>query len=285
MAIAVIFSKDRACQLHLILESIFRNTDDNLFSMIHVIYKATTPEYKQAYIKAAKHFDVPRSKVLFYQEQDFKQDLLCILKQEQTYEQKYVCFFTDDDIVYQPISLTEHSLDQIFSIDKVGVFSFRLGTNIVMQDLGANMTTFVPALTKYSVSGINDEVIVWDWSVCPHHLDFGYPLSVDGHVFRLKDIIPITESVEAPQPNSYEGNMCHRLNMLPPLAIAFLHSKVVNTPINRCQNDFHNRHGDFFPKSLEELNNSYLNDKIIDYDKIDFSNIVCSYQELSMEFK
>ena len=44
----LIFSKDRACQLHLLLDSLAANAP-GLFSEIGILYKATTKESYEAY--------------------------------------------------------------------------------------------------------------------------------------------------------------------------------------------------------------------------------------------
>jgi hypothetical protein len=279
MAIAIIFSKDRACQLHLLLESMWEHTDPDLFSYIYVIYKSSNRDYELGYREIKECYDY----VTFIPEMDFKTDILTILNKNK--EEEQVCFFTDDDIIYQDIDLTQESLNTIFEVGVVGLFSLRLGRNIVMQDLPTNMTTYIPEFKNVSVSGIEEYLLCWNWNNCPHHLDYGYPLSVDGHIFRISDITPIIESIGCENPNFMEGNMCHKLSMLPQLGISYQHSKVVNLPINRVQTVFTNRFGNTFPRTQEELNKEYLTGKTIDLDKIDFSHIYCSHQELPMEFK
>ena len=50
MISALVPSKDRACQLRLLLESIKQNADD-IFTKIHILYTASNDEYEAGYIK------------------------------------------------------------------------------------------------------------------------------------------------------------------------------------------------------------------------------------------
>ena len=60
---------------------------------------------------------------------------------------------------------------------------------------------------------------------------------------------------------------------------------MVDVPLNKVQKDYANtRYGDKYPISVIKFNNAYLKGKIIDYSKLDFSNITSVQQELKVDF-
>ena len=82
MAIAIIFSKDRACQLHLLLESMWEYTYLELFEYIYVIYKTSNRDYELGYREVKQCYDY----VTFLPEIDFKTDILNILNKNKEEE-------------------------------------------------------------------------------------------------------------------------------------------------------------------------------------------------------
>ena len=51
----IIFSKNRACQLHLLLESIEKNSN-SLFDVVKVVYLFTNKDYENGYIRLINNF-------------------------------------------------------------------------------------------------------------------------------------------------------------------------------------------------------------------------------------
>src|ERR1035437_2667606 len=111
---SIIFSKHRACQLDLLLESIFKNAD-NVFNL-NVIYTYSNDNFKLGYEKLISRYS--EKGINFYlQTANFKQDVIKLLDNE--YE--FSCFFTDDDIIYNKIESEKDILD-LFSDDDLFCF-------------------------------------------------------------------------------------------------------------------------------------------------------------------
>ena len=110
--------------------------------------------------------------------------------------------------------------------------------------------------------------------------DYGYPMSLDGHFFRTKDITPITKVISFTNPNSYESVLSgYPLNR--PKMICFEESIIVNNPINNVQNFNNNIHGKI---STIFLNDKFLEGYIIDLE--DFKGIknTSCHQEIEIKF-
>ena len=263
---SIIFSKDRAMQLHLLLESLEKNSKD-IFE-ISVLYKSTSEEFENGYLKVKEKFPyvnfVPES------EKEFKKQTLELLNRGL----KYSCFFTDDDIIYNSIN-QEQIITTLENDQDVFCFSLRLGKNTT------NCYTMRANNVIVLLSEEND-IVKWDWT--KHYMDFGYPLSVDGHIFRTKDILKLSNLVSYQNPNTFEASLQIFDNYPKSKMAAFSESKLVNSPVNIVQNVFENRKAEEYNYSTKELNDMFLSNKKIDYNQINFNNIIGCHQELEFKF-
>lgn len=264
---AIIFSKDRAAQLRLLIYSIQKNAPHAF--RLNVIYKHSNESFKKGYEKVIGEF----SSVCNFVEQteDFKSDVLTLLDSDS----EFSCFFTDDDIIYKPFDL-EKVKNQIRIDDDVFCFSLRLGKN----------TNFCYAMNTPNVFrdySDSDDVLTWDWTV--HYLDYGYPLSVDGHIFKTKDILKLTRKVGFSNPNTYEAALQIFESFPKNKMCSFSESVLVNTPNNIVNTSFANRNGLTHGADVRELNDKYLDGKIIDMESMDFTNIIGCHQEIEFKYK
>jgi hypothetical protein len=110
--------------------------------------------------------------------------------------------------------------------------------------------------------------------------DYGYPMSLDAHLLRTNDILPLTRAISFTNPNSYESILSgYPLNR--PKMICFEDSVIVNNPINKVQNYNNNIHGDV---TADFLNKKFLDDYIIDLEDFKgIKNISC-HQEIEIKF-
>jgi len=264
---AIIFSKDRGAQLRLLIHSIQKNAPSAF--KLNVIYKYSNDSYKEGFEKVKAEF----GHICNFVEQtaDFKQDVLGLLNSES----EYSCFFTDDDIIYKPFDYNK-AIDTLKSDDDIFCFSLRLGEN----------TTFCYAMNTPNVlknHEINGDIMKWQWNV--HYLDFGYPLSVDGHIFKTKDITKLTRNVSFTNPNTYEAALQAFDNFPKEKMASFVKNVLVNTPNNMVNTTFNNRNGLTHAASVKELNDMLLEGKVIDLESMDFSNIIGCHQEIEFKHK
>ena len=166
----------------------------------------------------------------------------------------------------------------------------RLGYNTTIRE--SEGKRFQDALPTQTIE-LSQNLIGWNRTSLPTGGYWSYPLSVDGHIFRKSDIVSFVDEIICwadngccknikENPNSFEATLQRFYFELPPLMTCFNESVLVNSPNNRVQDDFENYSGNEFAFSQEDLNNKYLEGHIIDFDKIDFSNIKCPHQELEL---
>lgn len=258
---AIIFSKDRASQLLLLLESIDKHAK-GLFN-INVLYKSSNDKFEEGYsiVKTA----YPNINWLC-ETSDFKSNVLSLFN-----DSKYTCFFTDDDVFYQDVS--EEMLSKID--EDVFCFSMRLGKN-TKKCYTMNATNVL--ITDKEEDGY----IYWNWS--KHYLDLGYPLSVDGHIFRTNEIKKMINKTSFHNPNTLEGHL-QMFDSLPREKMcAYETSRIVGVPNNRVNDTHPNLHSQEHGMSVDVLNNKLIAGNKIDISKLDFSNIIGCHQEIEYKF-
>ena len=263
----IIFSKNRACQLDLLLTSAKRNLSDMF--RLNVVYTATNQSFSDGYERVVQRFD----NVNFIEETDFQQDTLSLVEGSE----KYVCFLVDDNIVYRPVVLED--IDSLFGIEGFACLSLRLGPNTTVQSPYTNQMCPMPEYMTI----VENKYVLWNWRMVHPHTNFGYPFSVDGNIFTKKTTLDVITKYDFNNPNALEGRA--NVNNLPTrMACLSKQSAVVNTPINIVGSS-NGDCGAKFGVSLEELNEKYLDGEVVDFDAMDFSNITCCHQEIELVFK
>ncbi len=276
---AIIFSKDRPAQLDLFLQSYYKN-GNGLFEYVYVLYHASTPEFAKGYAKLET--DSPYW-IRFRRETKFDVHTLELMRQHEE-GFVYTCFFTDDNIIYKPIPHDAGWFHNFFENRKtLACFSFRLGSNTKIQ------CQYEKSLTTFPSDYVLEEgCLIWNWGNLPIHTNFGYPLSVDGHIFRTKTILDVANKTvnenKIVNPNALEGIWHRYVDMIEPQMACFPHSVVINSPNNRVQEVCKNKAGVIFGESAKEMNEKFLSGQRIDLESIDFSNIVGCHQELEMKW-
>jgi hypothetical protein len=266
----IIYSKNRAAQLDLLLQSIDKFTHNLIICSI--IYLATTPNFLSGYNHIFKNYDYKCVKQICLQN-NFKQDAIDLIQDSQ---EKLIGFFTDDTVVYKNIPYMPEELFNIMQDWFCNSFSLRNGFNTEEQCHYEKYFTPLKTIKEYN------GFIMWDTSQYSYGTDFGRPISIDGNFFVRDVILPMLINGNWNDPRSLDGLPIDPLgkNMM-----AFRHSVAVNIPVNLACDGYTDNWGRFIRQSLESLNTECLQGKRIDLDSIDFSNICSSHQELELKFK
>lgn len=225
----IIFSKDRAAQLDLFLRSMPCRLQYPI-----TIFTYSDEKFKDGYLALSQW----RGDI--YEQGNFKNNLLWAVEDME----KYTVFFTDDDIFINP-------LPELTTLpDDVACLSLRLNPQM-NYCYTLNRFQNAPKMVQ------NGNVYKWDWQGAD--ADYGYPMSLDGHIFRTADILPLLKKLDYTNPNELEGQLArHPINR--PKMMCFDKSVIMNNPINRVQDTVPNRHGTI---SAEWLNEQFLQGKRI----------------------
>lgn len=265
----IVFSKDRPLQLHGLLCSYFGNVINRV--PVTIIFSATTESYRKGYEEV---FGLFKKQPVFgiYQisTASFRDQL--IEKLESMKSEKI--FFLVDDIVF-----TEKlDLDDFIKFDtRISVPTLRMGANLTRAytvDRDQPLPGIIPEIIKDS------DKICWKWSDGVY--DWGYPLSVDGHLFSTGEILALARSIPFSSPNTfeaglqrYDGLFSHRLG------ICYRKSKIVNIPVNKVQSDFANIHGSVHQDYLLEQWNKGMQ---MDFGKLYGIRNISAHQEVEIGF-
>lgn len=284
MITSIIFSKNRACQLDLLLRSIQQNLPN--FQEIFVLYHYTTSEFAVGYEKLINKFP----NFSFVPQTDFEQNTRTLLNLVGDVSgNKYVCFFVDDNIIYRKCDLDNTCIDALFcETPELTCFTLRLGANTVIQDQYNNIPTVFPQKT-YHLSDFfggwkleNEKLLFWDWTTVKVFGDFGYPFSVDGHIYKVSDLLPLL-NYEFDTPNAFEGRF-DKNTFSTNLMGCFEQSVLVNNPLNIVGSS-NNNAGLYWGHTLEELNQKYLDGYQISLNSIMEKKIFAAHQEIEIEYE
>lgn len=248
----VIFSKNRACQLELLLRSIKEKFVKWNESKISILYKATTEEYESGYQLVIKLH--PEFK--FVKESNFKDDLIRLTD---TFS-KFTMFFVDDNVFIRPFSLSETPVSTFMNSEDILTLSLRMAPYIT-KCYTQKRDVKVPILNNF----------IWNWIEAANNdlfhgypSDWGYPMSVDGHLFRTKDIILSIINLPYKAPNTFEAYLSTRPITVRKNMICFETAKILNIPANKVQEENGNHAGVTCSLTADEINSKFLKGSIID---------------------
>jgi hypothetical protein len=259
----VVFSKDRAMQLELFLRSFntfVRNADQY---EIKVLYTISKDEYWQGYEKL---FHLNYFNTTLFRELDFKSNLTDLIDPAK----EHTVFFTDDDVFINHFDFYDKQME-----------SFEWDESIVCRSLRLNkvLTYCYPSQVPMKQPPFFSDN-TFNWNGCDG--DYGYPLSLDGHIFRTKDILQFLVREDYTSPNTLESKMARSTLGLPPKIILYDKAMIINNPCNQTQVDWTNIHG---KENLELLNERFLNGQVIALDNFVGINNTSCHQEIELKFK
>lgn len=233
----IIFSYNRPAQLDLLLRSISRFTD---FANIYITYLADE-EYLDGYLGLKKSY---RSMTFEPRTKGLKTHLLKAMDEEMT------LLLCDDNVFIDGVSLKDREFETFWADGSIAALSLRLGLN-VNYSFDRDCPMNVPEATLFDWYGRN-----FDW---------GYPMSVSGHIFFTKDIKPLIEAIEFETPTQLESKLSQNPIRLPKM-LCYPTQRVVEMPLNMVQSEcFTNRTGSI---TAEMMNKEFKKGKIISLNKV-----------------
>lgn len=257
----IIFSKDRGAQLELFLRSMKLHFKEWEEQNIHILYTFSNYLFGKGY-DITKELHPEFNYIL---EKNFKQDLLLTMDKNE----KFSTFFVDDIIFKEDFSIGDEKMKMLETDNNILCLSLRLHPRL---------TYCYPARCKM-VSPSPDKNNKFNW--IGKTGDYGYPMSLDGSIFRTNEILYRLQHLSYSNPNTLESNMASS-----PIKKSFMlmydKSVIVNNPANKVQNFNQNVHGNI---SAEYLNGEYLKGKTISLENSKgIENISC-HQEIDIIFE
>ena len=246
---SIVFSKDRAMQLHALLSSYFYYTKNP--APLIILFRCSDKEHEISYEELQNEFK--SFPVSFVKEVDFALQLKGVVG---NLTSDRLFFMTDDAIFLDSYDLNDclhyHPIENLFSL--------RLGTDLDFC-YAYNKKQSLP---DFKQDELNETVHIWKWSNRPASPDWNYPLSLDATIYFRKEIALILECVAFSSPNSLESQMqLYKELFLVRNGICFSKVKYVNVPCNVVQQEFNNKSNDSF--TVKELLSYFLKGQRIDW--------------------
>ncbi|MBW2674475.1 MAG: hypothetical protein JRD89_13865, partial [Deltaproteobacteria bacterium] len=225
----VVFSRDRALQLHALLSSCMEKVTPRI--PFHVLFHASTPAHQKAYEEVRELFS--HTTISFVQQdsgRSFRSDLIALL---QSIRSESMFFLVDDIVFTENFDIRDFAQ---LDTDKF-VPTLRMGLNLkkcytIQKE--QPLPHFTPGATK--------EIMTWTWGEGLY--DWAYPLSVDGHFFSTHEMTTMIRLLDFSAPNTLEDQLQKfRRFFLLRTGICYRKSKIVNIPCNKVQNENKNIHG------------------------------------------
>ena len=244
----IIFSKNRACQLELLLRSMKKHWLDKITPAI--IFKADNESYTHGYHLVS---DDNFGNVIWVNETESRATFKDLVIRMIDPTKLLTVFFVDDIVFKENFTLDCDRIDFFINRNDVVCASLRLGKNI-NYCYAHKIDALPPEI---------DECGMWKWKGLPG--DWGYPMSVDGHIFKTSDILPKIKSIQFNGPNWLEGNL-EKTPIEKQYMMTFDRSKIINIPANRVQSNSFNRNMNI---DVNWLNNVFISGKRIDLTSIE----------------
>ena len=261
----IIWSKDRAAQLDLLLRSL-EEFMPNTFN-VNVVFTYSDEKYRMAYNNV-----LSTSPVAFHMkdETNFRKDTMLNIENKLS-NNDLVAFATDDTVLIRPAEFkTEY-------MDNVSVFSLRLGFNTIEQDIHAG--TQQPPLTTYDDE---DQTMSWFFSDYHPHHNYGYPFGLDMHVYHREELYNIMRYIPFKNTKELESALFHKRLCIKPKMRSFKQSVAVNVPVNSISGV--TRAGEIHASATEYLNEEYLKGRRLSLDALSKEKIVGCHQEINLEW-
>jgi hypothetical protein len=265
----IVFSRDRAAQLDLLLSSLRANAP-SLLDSLTVLWRASDERYREAYdVCRAEH---PQAR--FVAEQSFADDVRCLLPPA-----GLVVFFTDDSVLFRPLEVRERTPAQWLAHDpELLCFSLRLGLNC--EDCYPEGRR--QRQPDFAQRG---DALSWSWTTADG--DFGYPASLDGHIMDAAVPRRLLGAWQPANPNELEAILARAVGSTPvPTRMAsYRESHLVSIPANRVNETFPNRFDSASGADPHSLNARYLSGERLDLEAIDFASVNAAHAEIRLVWR
>jgi len=171
--------------------------------------------------------------------------------------EKYCMFFVDDMLFKEetnfslPCAVLESSPDIL-------TFSLRLGLHL-------NYCYPVNSEQHIPNGEINHQIFFWNWK--NSGLDWNYPFSLDGNIFRRRDLEGWSSHLSFSNPNQLEDRLqsIKSTYAIPEICSCQIRSRTFNMPLNRVQEEYKNRAENV---EADELYSLWMSGKELDYEKV-----------------
>ncbi len=227
----IVFSKNRAMQLHALLSSYFANTKNPV--KLNILYTTTHNGHTESYEKLKNLF--VHYPINFIQENAFKADLDNLLGNIAT---TGVFFMTDDGVFIDSFDMNDIIMFNPVKIVPSLIKGLDL-TYCYIRDKKQEL----PAFLKPDGLALPADMKCWDWGNAETNSDWAYPLSLDVTFYNKKEIQILIANIPYKGPNSLEAALHENYSpiFLQRKGVCYDKAKYVNIVCNTVNTEHRNR--------------------------------------------
>ena len=237
----IVFSKDRAMQLHALLASYFSYVKNPV--PLYILYTSSNERHSKSYDELKSLFEI--KEIVFIKESAFKPDLEKLLT---TINTDNLFFMTDDGLFIDSFDMNEVTAFNPIHIIPSLIKGLDL-TYCYIQDRKQNLPSFITV----PESDMPTSMKCWEWSKAESFSDWAYPLSLDVTFYDKKEIQALIKNTSYKGPNSLETALHNHYSpiFLQRKGVCFEKAKYVNIVCNVVNTEHKNRNTGLH--SIEEL--------------------------------
>jgi len=243
---SIVFSKDRAMQLHAFLSSYHDKVVHR--GVMYVLYKASDERQKKSYVELQSIFT--DAGYVFIEEVAFRTQLLELCENA---EAGKILFYVDD-------MLFTHNLDYD-AVRKVDTSRY-----ILALTRGRDLTYSIVLQKSLTIPQFYEKVVGFEsfrWNETSENSDWTFPLGVSGYMFGRSEVASMLKAMDFKAPNSLEAGMQMFLPLfMDRFGLCTEHAICTCVPANLVQSEWTNLNLGTF--SIDELLSLWEAGKMID---------------------
>lgn len=267
----IVFSKDRAMQLHALLSSYYFYVKNPV--SLSVLYTTSNQRHDHSYEELKTVFS--HENIQFRKETAFKPDLENLLADTGS---DILFFMTDDGMFIDSFDMNEVTLFNPVHI----IPSLIKGLDLTYCYI-QNRNQQLPAFLTPPQTEIPSAMKCWEWGKAESFSDWAYPLSLDVTFYNKNEIETLITHSSYSGPNSLETNLHNNYAsiFLKRKGICFDKAKYVNVVCNVVNNEHKNRNTGLH--STEELLKKWEEGYRIEFEKF-FGKNCTDVEQASFNF-
>jgi hypothetical protein len=267
----VIYSKNRAAQLDLLLRSIRRN-----FANVGRVFVLNDFDGDVHYNSYVKVWEKDYGLNIVFRTQTRKTFYDVLLKAAADSTTEHILPMCDDDVFIRRTDVTDAV--QHIDANTVGL-CFRRSTDLTYSYHTGQL------IPNANLEDLGGGVLRWKWRDGPVKR-WGYPYQAGSLVYSTAFFRHMLANIKFDLPNWLECEMMQgRFKWGREYVLCLEHSPVVNVSINRVQSDVANRGGRDVTYSPEELAQKFLEGQVIDLCPLQDMINTCEFIEIPLAFR
>lgn len=220
---SIVFSKDRALQLHAFLKSYTEKVDN--YGEMFVLYKASNLKHKQSYEELKQLFNA--TEFIFIEEKDFRSQFIDIISKSSA---KTIGLYVDDMIFLKNVDYSK-----IINIDTFEyIVSLSRGKDLIYS------TVLEKKLDLPTFIEFENDMFSFSWNEIPYFSDWTYPLGVSGYFYGRDELFVMVNKINFKAPNSLESSMQNFIELFKnrkgicyeTIACCCVHANIVQSEVN-----------------------------------------------------